>query len=203
MEFRSFWSIVDDAPTDLNFAIFLASALGIFPSQSTFSDTGLWPQAHQPVEDEDKHSLLTRQWNQWWLAMIREKSGKPPGDPRRHEQWSALFSPTEQFHTLDDPLRAACVDFIHCFDQWWTLPAGGQFAVKYWTSRIPFDGIVQQVAQELGRPVRPFHLTVHFVYAGLNDILDLSETYAILGINTPSLTIHNTAWWLNKVRTIA
>lgn len=199
---RPFWSIEDDAPTDLNFAIFLASTLDILPSQSIFSKTGLWPQVPQMATNEEEHGLLGRQWHQWWLALLQEKTDKLPQNGLSHAPPSTLFSPRD-FHTLDDPLRTACVEFIDRFQQWWTLPAGGHFAIKYWIKLIPFDGIMQQVAQELGRPVAPFHLTAHFVYAGLSDILDLSETYVILSINKPSLTIYNTTWWLNKLRTIA
>lgn len=109
--------------------------------------------------------------------MVQEKTQNVEMDPRGGEPWSVLFSPSEQFNTLADPLRSWCVQLFEPFQQWWSFPGGRSFAVQYWTQQIPIHSIVQKVAKDLGRPVSPFHLTVHLVYAGLNDTLDLSPGY--------------------------
>ncbi len=200
---QSSWIFVDDAPTDLNFSMYVAGSLGILPKDPMFSSRGLWPEAAPVIGSQESFQRLGHQWHDWWLAMVAEKSRNVESEPRGGERWSALFAPTDQFRSLDDPLRTWCAKLFEPFQRWWSFPGGGSFAVQYWTHLIPIYEIVQKVAKDLGRPVSPFHLTAHFVYAGLEDILDLSPGYVILGINKPSVAIHNRDWWIAKIRSLA
>ena len=89
------WTFSADAPSDLNFAIYVASALGILTNDSVFSHDRLWPGGTEGSDHDETHDMLRQQWLEWWLAMVSEKCHNVHVDQRTGERPSMLFEPTE------------------------------------------------------------------------------------------------------------
>lgn len=202
------WVVVTDAPEDLNFAMYVAAVYDILPNQPPYSHHALWPRRTRSEQSESESVQLRQQWHQWWTWMISEKASNVDANPRGGELWSKTFTMVHEAHDdlfqrLGPLLAPRCQSVLDQFQSWWTLPAGGQFAINYWSSQVPIGSMVKQTADTLHRPIHPFRLTVHFVYLGLEEIIEAHSHYAVMSIHQPGKTVGNLPWWREKIRALA
>lgn len=195
------WRLMTDAPIDLNFAIYVACSFDLITDTLPFSREQMWSAYCLEALDVEEHKTLVEQWNQWWNDLVLDRA-KLAHDSHQG-RWSRHFAPNGHFGDLEVPLRTRCEEVFQSFRDWWGHTAGGQQGVNYWIQLLGFHPIVNQVENEFGRTVRPFGLTVDFVYTGLANVVEVNSTYAIMSVHQPNLSVHNKEWWLAKVRELA
>jgi len=196
------WVVVADAPIDLNFAMYVANAYDVLPKTAMFADSPRWPPSSHALPAGPAKLAMVQQWQQWWSAMVAEKTVQVERSRQEAERWSTLFSPNA-FDNVEPPLGRCLAAVYEEFRQWWELTAGGHTALSYWTDCVPVGNVVNHVSRALGRPVAPFQLTVHFVYLGLATIVEPTPRYAIMSVHPPSRTIFNRQWWTAKIQQLA
>lgn len=195
------WRLDTDAPIDLNFAIYVACSFDLIKDNPPFSREQMWSAYSHEALDAEEHTTLVEQWNQWWDDLVLDRA-KLAHDGH-HGRWSTHFSPNGHFDDLELPLRTRCEEVFRSFRDWWGHTAGGQQGVNYWVQLLDFHSIVNHVENEIQRTVRPFGLTVDFVYTGLDSVVEVNSTYAIMSVHRPNLSLHNNDWWIAKVRQLA
>ncbi|WP_067625127.1 hypothetical protein [Alicyclobacillus acidiphilus] len=194
------WRLNADAPMDLNFAVYVACSFDLIPDTPPFSREQMWSAYCHETRDVREQEALVGQWLQWWNDLVVDRA-RMASD---HEGgWSKHFAPNGRFDGLEEPLRTRCEEVFRSFSDWWGHTAGGQQGVNYWVSLLDFHSIVYLVENEIAAPVRPFELTVDFVYTGLANVVDVHPTYAMMSVHQPTLSVYNKEWWLAKVRELA
>lgn len=195
---RPSWILMTDAPRDLNFAIYVVCTFDILPDTQPFIREQLWSAYRSDPLDAEEQKILIIQWKQWWNDIVHDRAMN-----NLQGRWSIHYAHDGNFDALPEPLRRKCEAVFRSFNDWWGLTAGGQQGVNYWDKAMEFHPLVKRVETELERPVRPFRLSVDYVYTGLGSIVDVTSTYAIMSVHRPNTSVHNNDWWLAKVRELA
>lgn len=189
---QSSFSIVTNAPVELNFAMYVAFSFDILPKDSIFSTEQGWTAHHRKISNKKEYDMLVSQWRHWWGELVKFKSSnglKPP--------YSKYYSSDGTFEVIDSPLRLRCIEAWPSFFEWWNMPAGGQQGTLYWDRIDEFSHLINKV-KESGISTGP--LVVDYIYAGLEDILEITPRYVIMSIHKPQNTVYNDTWWLNKIK---
>jgi hypothetical protein len=192
------WSLVTDAPADLNFAMYVACSFNIIPETTPFVREQIWSARRVDISDKDELRILTEQWLRWWKDIVKDRA-----DNQLHGRWSRYYTHDGQFVALEEPLRGRCEAVFPSFNEWWGLTAGGQQGVNFWDKVEEFRPIVKQVEHEVGRAAQPFQLMVDYLYTGLGQIVEVTSSYAVMSVHRPELSVGNSDWWLEKVRELA
>lgn len=195
------WRLVTDAPEELNFAMYVACSFDLLKDHPPFSRDQMWSAYRHESLNATEHEELAGQWLQWWGELVIERANRV--DDGRQRMWRPPFPLNDRLQTLEVPLRTRCQEAIESFRGWWGHAAGGQQGVNYWAERVEFRPLINQVEQEIGRTVRPFGLTVEFVYTGLANIVEVHSTYAVMSVDRPNVSVYDRKWWLAKVRELA
>lgn len=184
------WSVRTEARDELNFAIYIACTYDLLPRSCPFSETNRWSVTTESVSDQ---ALIASQWNEWWNQLVKHRL-----ESFQSPRWSALYNPPD-FNNLDRELRQLCVSVWQGFHKWWNMPAGGKTAMIFWESADNVGQLVRQFELEAGRKARLFQMTVDLVYAGLDDVIEVSDEYAIMPLRSMQ---KNQEWWMKKLHQI-
>lgn len=132
--------------------------------------------------------LIVDQWSRWWAQLVsaRETSQRRP----------LVYDPSH-FKLLDNELGNVCRQTWQPFREWWQMPAGGHVAMMFWESAEPVQQYVREFEEEAGRKAKPFRLEVDYVYAGLDNVLEVNVNYAIIPAHSPR---EHRSWWKQKIR---
>ena len=69
----------------------------------------------------------------------------------------------------------------------------------HWESADRVGEYVKDFERETKRKVKPFHVKVDLVYAGLDELVEVSDEYAIMPIRSP---LENKSWWTQKIHAL-
>ncbi len=189
------WQILEDAPDDLNFAMFLAQHYTIIPNQTPFIasesprlfSVQAMPSTHQQI--------IREQWYAWWEQLM--------ANHQQNMQWNTE-SPfhegrdnsitTESLTKLPEPLRTYGMTGWSDFDAWWHCAAGGKNGTIHSGSCTvePFNTItaVEEACHATPPPVR---WVIEYLYTGW-DFADPMPLYALVGVDARSPLVTLKAW---------
>ncbi len=190
------WSVITSSQISLNFAMYVRCAFGLIERESYQGKVSLWPYRVFVLEDDAERNKLAEAWERWWNKLIQERemallSGQS-------SQNLESFNPPDFDNLGDDSgLTMLCRRAWPPFLEWWTMPAGGQFAVAYWEQFSNLHLYIRQFEEEIGRKVKPFKLNIDLVYTGLSEPIDRSSQYAIMGIRSEPFM--DAEWWKMKL----
>ena len=185
------WSVVTEGTEDLNFAIYVACTYDLLPKSIPFSESNRWSSTQLSTQlTGAEKSALSVQWLEWWNRLIGVRSV--------HKHNFDLYQPT-YFDSMDKKLGEVCRGLLLPFREWWHMPAGGNTAMIFWESADKVGEYVREFEQQVNRKVRPFRLKVDLVYAGLDNLIEVSDEYVIMPIRSAH---ENRSWWTQKIKAI-
>lgn len=192
------WSVVTSSQISLNFAMYVKCAYGLIEKENYTGKAVLWPYKTLSLDDEAKKEDLKKDWNVWWemLVQAREKE-------LLHGQTTvktSFFDPPDFAGMENEEIKALCQRAWPAFFEWWTMPAGGQFAVAYWEQFSNLHLYIRQYEEEVGRKVKPFKLNIDLVYTGLSETIDRSRQYSIMTMRPEPFM--DAEWWKAKLKEI-
>lgn len=181
------WSVVTEATEELNFAIYVCCTYDLLPKNKPFSQSKQWTSTEPSIElAETERAALESQWNHWWDHLVSVRS--------QHGRNFDFYSPS-YFESLDKELGKLCRASWQAFRDWWHMSAGGNIAMIHWESADNVGQYVKEFEREVMRTVKPFHIRVDLVYAGVDDLVEVSDEYVIMPIRSPR---ENKSWWSQK-----
>ncbi len=193
------WSMREDAPDDLNFAMYLAQHYEIIPRQTPFIASvspRLFSVRHMPESDQ---MLVREQWHAWWaqLMAIHQQNMRWNMQSSFQEDLDNEVT-AETLTELPEPLRTYSVTNWPTFDAWWHCAAGGKSGTMHSGSCTvePFNTIngVEETCHETPPPVR---WVIEYLYTGW-EFADPMPLYALVGVDTRSPLITLKAWLENQ-----
>ncbi|MCM3625621.1 hypothetical protein HN020_11340 [Brevibacillus borstelensis] len=186
------WQISMDIPETLNFAIFVGYALGILPEKVLKDNDKAWPEKKFTIKDSYQLEEIRVSWGKWWTLLLQARQDR--STPR-------LKRPHTEGIT-SDKFKQLCEEIWPDFYKWWNMPAGGHIAMMSYTTmgRKEIRTLIREFEEQVKRPVQPFSLKIDLVYAGLEDVVEVSSNYAVMSINPPPY--YNTGWWSKKISEI-
>ena len=190
-------TIIGQVPHDLNFAMYVASAFHTLPDLPPFSLTNLWAATTPPTMSAEDQQRLMREWEDWWQAMILDHAENAFRSTRETFD-SAYYAPAEQFSNLPAELQWCCQAVFPSFHRWWTMPAGGQTALRGLLARV-LDQAVNAAGQGFADPPGGFHFAVDLVYAGIADHINVTPTYVIMSVPQVPIPTQPPSWLLAKI----
>ena len=196
--------MLEDAPDDLNFAMFLAQHYGIIPNQAPFiasRSPRLFSVVPMPVADQD---IVRDQWYAWWTHLMASHQSRM--------QWNLKLAfeedpgqnciTAEHLAKLPEPLRTYSTTNWPIFDAWWHCEAGGKSGTIHSGSCTvePFNTI--NVVEETCHATPPsVRWAIEYLYTGW-DFADPMPLYALVGVDTQSSVLTLKAWLENQAFTL-
>lgn len=150
------WRITEDEGWDLTVALFVRDITGIRDQRDADGPPPLLPDV--AADDEIRQSIditgARAAWNSWWSAVVRERTSASPGDDprvrlRRSAPQTLLAGRLEGL--LESAFAWADQYKIHEIERFQRLGHADRTVV---------NRIVDAVTEPLGRPPRPFLLTL-------------------------------------------
>ncbi|MGD6857658.1 hypothetical protein ACQCVO_21700 [Bacillus infantis] len=187
---RPSWSVVTEGAEDLNFAIYVACTYDLFPNNMPFSSSKQWSSTTPTTLSANEKSILKSQWKKWWNHVVLTRSQNGGG---------VDSYPQDYLKSSGSELGQVCYDLWPPFFNWWHMPAGGNTAMIFWESADNVNKYVKEFEQDVGRTANPFRLKIDLVYTGLDDVLEVSDVYAIIPIGSPHI---NKSWWTKKIKSL-
>ncbi|MGN7469244.1 hypothetical protein [Brevibacillus sp. SAFN-007a] len=188
---HSSWNISMDIPEALNFAIYVGFALELLPDKVLKDKDTAFPEKKLIMDESYSIDDLKSAWNEWWHFLVHSRQEQcVPKLERPH----TTGIESGKFKKLCDALW---VDFY----KWWSMPAGGKMAMVSYTTlgRKEIRKIIHEMEEQTERSIQPFSLKIDLVYSGLDSVIDVTPTYAVMPINPPPY--YNTTWWKRKIST--
>jgi len=189
------WQVTTDPNLELNFAVYLACAFGLCGEQPQ-SSIASWPQPM--FEAPAAHADMAAAWSAWWEDLCAER--RLSVEQKQNRLGSSLCDPPEFRGVVHQGLRRSCQMAWPSFSAWWEMPAGGKFALEYWTSMNNLHAFIYKFEQRAVRTVKPFRLHIDVVYTGLTERLELGSGYVVAPV-WPALMLDE-AWWQKKLQAI-
>lgn len=190
--------LVTNAPEELNFAMYVACSFELFSGGLSFDKKFGWSAYRRSISDKEERTFLSNQWYDWWCNLVNERARMYEYESKGDQ--NAFYSHDGKFGFLESQFSLLCNEAWPSFKEWWGMAAGGQQGVNYWDKASEFHNVVKRVEADIRRDVKPGRLIVDYVYTGLNSILTVKPSYAIMSVHNPGETIYNDEWWVDKVR---
>jgi hypothetical protein len=153
------WRIAEDEGWDLTAALFIRDVAGLRDRDHAADPPALSPavQTDRELRDSIDPSTAGRAWRSWWSTLLRDRAAVTPGDdPRVRLRWAA--SGTAFGGWSEEVWRSAFA--------WADQRKRDQIeqvvarADRARNDRLAVGRIVAAVVETLGRPARPFDLTI-------------------------------------------
>ncbi|UFT98408.1 hypothetical protein KO561_14540 [Radiobacillus kanasensis] len=185
------WSVTTQGVEQLNFAVYVACTYELIPDQKPFSSIHNWSSVNPSKSLTEKEMVvLTNYWLRWWELLVSERA--------KIGSHAEFYKP-DYFDSLAPELGEICKELWQAFRKWWEMPAGGSMAMSFWESLDPVGKYVAEFEKEIGRKAKPFRLNVDLVYAGFEDVYEVTDDYVIMPLRSPN---KNKTWWMKKIKSL-
>lgn len=184
------WTVIEDSPESLNFAVYVGYAYGILPNEILHNQEVAWPHRTKDVFDQEKQLAFQTAWKDWWQSLVED---------RKDHSTPALLPPyTSAIHLPE--FRQLCEETWADFHHWWVMPAGGHAAMVFspkWQKTHSLIEFIQEIETTKQKRVHPFRLQIDLVYGGILAKEEHTADYVVMLLSETRM--FNREWWSNKI----